>query len=234
MRAGIAPGHRAYRPFVIVSQARSGSNLLVSLLDSHPQIDARGELLRRLDGVPIATRLEEIYGRKPRRIHAVGFKCFYYHPLDNPDAPIWEQLQAIEGLHVVHLARRNVLRTVTSRRLAGATGAWVDHGEGVAAKPKVRFTPAELREAFEQTEAWIRAYEHRFRDHPRLEVSFEDLVTGTSTSTDVVSFLGLAPTLLQTSMRRQNPEPLSQLIEGFDELRAEFDSTRWAPWFSEG
>jgi LPS sulfotransferase NodH len=239
VRAGIAPGHRDYRPFVIVSQARTGSNLLVSLLDSHPQIDARGELLRRLGGVPVGDRLGAIYGRKPRRIRAVGFKCFYYHPLDDRNAPIWTHLQGVDQLHVVHLRRRNVLRTLTSRRLAGLTGDWVEHGSiagtaATAGKPTVRFNGPELREAFEQSEAWAATCEQRFRDHPVLDVLYEELIDTPAVRDEILAFLGVQAQPLRTSMQRQNPEPLAQLIEGFDDLRSEFEHTRWAPYFADG
>jgi len=237
VRAGLAPGHRDYRPFVVVSQARTGSNLLVSLLDSHPHIDARGELLQRLQGATVASRLSEIYGPKPRRIQAAGFKCFYYHPLDDPEAPIWSQLRAVDQLHVVHLTRRNVLRTVTSRGLAGLTGEWLERrpspaGGAVEAKPRVRFTPEELTLAFEQNEAWAAECAEGFRDHPMLDVVYEDLASGPAAIDKVVAFLGVGPHSLTTTLRRQNPEPLSELIDGFDELRQAFEGTRWAPYFA--
>jgi LPS sulfotransferase NodH len=235
--AGIAPGHRDYRPFVIVSRARSGSNLLVSLLGSHPQIDARGELLKRLHDTPVDERLAQIYGRKPRRIRAVGFKCFYYHPLDDRQAPVWPHLAAIEQLHVVHLRRRNALRTLTSRRLAELTGEWVDHRPDdearASTKPKVRFDTATLRAELEQDEAWATACRQRFAGHPVLEVVYEDLIAPSGTHEDLLAFLGVAPHPLRTTLRRQNPEPLSALIEGFDDLRTHFEDTPWADCFDE-
>jgi LPS sulfotransferase NodH len=235
--AGLAPGHHDYRRFVIVARARTGSNLLVSLLRSHPRVDARGELLLRLDGATVPQRLEEIYGRKPRHIRAVGFKCFYYHPLDDPGAPVWTHLAAIDQLHVLHLRRRNTLRTLTSRRLADLTGEWIEHrpqsSERPAAKPKVRFSADELRAELEQDEAWARACQERFSDHPMLDVVYEDLVSTPATRESILTFLGVSPRSLRTTLQRQNPEPLAELIEGFDDLRREFDHTRWASLFDE-
>lgn len=238
MRARLVPGHVAYRPFVIITQARTGSNLLVSLLDSHPGIDARGELLRRLEGATVEARVAGIYGRKPRRVRAVGFKCFYYHPLDARDAPVWPVLDAVAGLHVVHLVRRNALRTITSRRLADLTGTWIErgapsNGPGAGTKPRVTFTVDELRAAFEQSEAWAQACRARFAGHPLLEIAYEDLVDDPGVLDQVVAFLGLRPQRLRTSLQRQNPEPLRALIEDYDGLRRAFEGTRWAAHFDE-
>ena len=237
MRAGILPGHRDYRPFVIVSQARSGSNLLVSLLGSHPHVEASGELLKRLHGADVATRVAEIYGPKPRRIRAAGFKCFYYHPLDDRAAPMWERLLEVPDLHLVHLQRRNVLRTVTSRKLASLTGAWLARGAearaGVATKPTITFTPEELRTAFEQCDRWVAECELRTGDRPLHEVAYEDLASDPACIEGVMRFLAVEPRPGHTRLLRQNPEPLSQLIEDFDGLRRAFEGTRWSRYFSD-
>lgn len=242
VRAGLLPGHRTYTPFVIVSQARSGSNLLVSLLGSHPSIAARGELLKRLGGAGIETRLAEIYGPEPRRIQAAGFKCFYYHPLDDRGTDVWAGLLAVPRLHVIHLTRRNGLRTVTSRRLADLTGSWLEAGGAPgpagpsstpAGKPTVRFTPGELTEAFEQCDRWETECRRRFDGHPLHEVAYEDLARDPEVAQEVMRFLGVAPRAPRTRLHRQNPEPLSQLIEGFDDLQARFADTPWSDYFTD-
>ncbi|MEJ7582502.1 MAG: hypothetical protein WKF43_00150 [Acidimicrobiales bacterium] len=234
-RSGLGPGHRGYRRFVIVTRARTGSNLLVSLLNSHPQIDARGELLGELKGETVEARLGRIFGRKPRRVRAVGFKVFYYHPLDDPAAPVWVRLRAIADLHVVHLKRRNVLRTLTSRKLAGSTNVWLDRGRpgSVVDKPVVRFSAHELERAFTQNEAWEAACDRDFRDQRRLELTYEDLVSGPALLDEVTAFLGVDAQPLRTTLHRQNPEPLSALIADFDELRQKFRRTRWSAFFDE-
>jgi LPS sulfotransferase NodH len=75
--------------FVILATARTGSNLLLSLLSNHPAIKTHGELfkldalssenLRHVLDDPITYLHERLY--KPQRdtVTAVGFKLFYYH-----------------------------------------------------------------------------------------------------------------------------------------------------------
>jgi LPS sulfotransferase NodH len=77
------------RRFMILSSARTGSNLLLSLLSAHPQIKAYGELFN-LGGLPKEDLFQALddpiaYLRrkvdKPHRpdVTAVGFKMFYEH-----------------------------------------------------------------------------------------------------------------------------------------------------------
>src|SRR3546814_732374 len=45
-----AVGHTGFTKFIVLSRSRTGSNMLVSLLDSHPRVVAEGEIVARLDG----------------------------------------------------------------------------------------------------------------------------------------------------------------------------------------
>ncbi len=143
---GFLPGQSQYRKFVVVTRARTGSNLLISLLNSHPQVDARGEMFREMKGQSVESRLDRVFRRRPRRIEAVGFKIFYYHPLDDHHSQVWDRLCSMDDLYILHLKRRNVLRTVTSRKLAGSTDIWLDKGRGGSTKekPAVRFSAKDL------------------------------------------------------------------------------------------
>ena len=75
--------------FIILSTARSGSNLLISLIKNHPNIKIYGELfnLNSLEpnlqkdvlNDPIDYLNHKLYRRQPFWIKSVGFKIFYYH-----------------------------------------------------------------------------------------------------------------------------------------------------------
>ncbi len=229
------PGRRDYRKFVVVARARTGSNLLRSLLNSHPQIDTKAEVFRKLSGATPASRLAEVYRRKPRRIVAVGFTIFYYQPLDGEGSGVWDLLGALDDLYVVHLRRRNVLRTLTSRKVAGLTNVWRERSDSSAVieKPTVRFSAQELEDAFEQNEIWADSCTARFGTHPLLEIAYEDLLSDASALERVCRFLGAPPRAMSTTLRRQNPEDLAALITNFDELRAHFRGSRWAAFFDD-
>jgi LPS sulfotransferase NodH len=77
------------RRFMILGSARTGSNLLLSLLSSHPSIKTYGELFN-LDMLPrdnltevledpVAYLRRRVYKQHAPGISAVGFKMFYDH-----------------------------------------------------------------------------------------------------------------------------------------------------------
>jgi LPS sulfotransferase NodH len=229
--SSLLPGHVAYRRFVIGARARSGSNLLVSLLDSHPNIEAHGELFRELAGDSAAARLDRLFVARPRRTLAVGFKAFYYHPTDVPDSDLWDRLAAMTDLTVVHLTRTNVLRTLTSRKLAGRTNEWIRRGLSRGNEPPtVHFDVDELRAALAENAHWEGACRHRFAGRI-VEITYEDLVADDSAVAPVLEALGVERRPLQTSLVRQHPQPLSELIENYEDLANAFAGTRWSGFF---
>ena len=135
-----------YTRFVILSAARTGSNLLASALNTGEHIVCFRELFNGRSGFidyhvegydnrsaedlalrnrDFARFLEErIFVPWPERVRAVGFKMPYEHFLWFPDMLTW--LQERPRVHVLHLRRRNMLRALVSLRVAQKTGGWVE------------------------------------------------------------------------------------------------------------
>lgn len=77
------------RRFIVLGSARTGSNLLLSLLSAHSAVKTYGELfnldrlpqdaLREALEDPVSYLRRKVYASHPDRITAVGFKMFYYH-----------------------------------------------------------------------------------------------------------------------------------------------------------
>ena len=140
----------APRAFVIVSSARSGSNLLVSYLRQVSQAACFGEILRgevpskpgwdklagRLDLPESARELhrsdltafwELVLSRGLRRRRWVGAKVFYYHREENA---VWSRFEAPDH-RVLHLWRDSTFDQYVSRLLAVESGEW-KAGDGSA------------------------------------------------------------------------------------------------------
>ena len=227
-------GHTNYVRFILLTRSRTGSNLLLSFLNAHPEIFAEGEIFARLRGRDPIARLESAFGRQPRRIKAKGFKLFYYHPLDVKADQLWSRLAEVNDIRVIHLTRENVLRTLLSRKIAGIQDAWTGtRFDAVGAESKrVEFTVQELEEGFALTRKWERDAASRFRDHPVLSISYEGIVTRPSeVLSQICAFLEVRPQELRTSLRRQNPESLRELVRNYDELKSAFASTEWESYF---
>ena len=88
--SAISPGSNSkVQRFMVLGSARTGSNLLLSLLSAHPHVKTYGELFN-LDMLPKASLLEvlddpaaflqrKVYQDHKLEIAAVGFKMFYDH-----------------------------------------------------------------------------------------------------------------------------------------------------------
>lgn len=232
-----ALGHRNFTRFIILSRSRTGSNLLLSLLNSHPNVIAEWEIFAQLNGQSHREILARAYGRQPRRVRAKGFKFFYYHPLDDESGTLWTDLVADEAIRVLHLKRRNILRTLISRKIAGQQDVWASTADKAVATPPrkaVSFTVEELVKGFAETRAWEQKGDRDFRHHPLLTVAYEDL-TGAPAETLAQSqaFLGLPPVALTTDMKKQNPERLTDLVTNYAELKQAFAGSEWQAFFEE-
>jgi len=130
--------------FVIVSNARTGSTMLVDALNSHPRVRCFREIFNRLrpeidyavpgyDGTnrdhinqryldPAAFLRAQVYGPEAATMDAIGFKVHYGHFEGFPK--LLGVLQEDTGIRVIHLVRRNALRALVSLRLAETTGEW--------------------------------------------------------------------------------------------------------------
>lgn len=230
-------GHRDFTRFIILSRSRTGSNLLASLLNSHPQVAVDGEILGRLEGRDPARVLGGAFARQGRLIRAKGLKIFYYHPLDAEGAPVWERLAADPKLRVLHLKRKNLLRVLVSRKIAEARNAWssAQRDSRGLGEDKAAFIGAdEVRRVFDQTREWERWGDSLFERHVVVSLHYEDLDRDPDeVLAPVFESLGVPPARLSTEFQRQNPEPLRRLIVNFDQLRDEFRGDPLERYFNE-
>jgi hypothetical protein len=232
----LAPfGHTRFRRFIVLSRSRTGSNLLISQLGNHPHIHTTGEIFSWLKGRSHTQVLNTVFQRQPFYVKAAGFKIFYYHPQDDDSGCVWNALESRDDLHVIHLTRKNILRTLVSRKLAGTQGAWVSGRAGGAASPSVvSFTPDELWKGFTETRRWEQDGEHRFRRHPRMTLRYEDMVGSPDRAFgQVTDFLGVRFQRPETRLRKQNTRSLRESIANYEELKAGFAGTEWQPFFED-
>ncbi len=247
-------GGRRYRKFVIVGTARTGSTLLLSLLNAHRSALAFGELFRgdgRIgwDTAPFLTRqsprlmrlletrpldfLEsEVFCRWPREIGAVGFKLFYYHARDGALAAIWDYIRSEPEILIVHIKRLNILEQYLSLTVAHATNIWSTSGRPSAAADPIRLDPDDCREHFEKVRAYERDCEALFAGRQVETVTYEELVVDRSeVMRRICAQLGLPAEPVEARTVRQRTQPLSHAIANYEELRACFAGSDWEDFF---
>lgn len=229
-------GHRDYRKFIVLARSRTGSNLLLSYLNSHPRIFAQGEVFQKLHGRDPKKILASVFGRQPRYIRAVGFKIFYYHPLDGENCPLWQELAGMSDLGVIHLKRRNIMKTLLSRKMAARDHAWqcVSTPEPAEKKPAFAIDSEELRQGFVRTREWETNAGKMFAAHRLIDLYYEDLVADPQAAFKrVTDFLGLPYRLPKSKLRKQNLLSLREMLINYDQLQAEFSGSEWESFFDE-
>jgi LPS sulfotransferase NodH len=229
--------HKAYARFIVLTRSRTGSNMLISFLNSHPDIYTLGEIFPKLNGEHYQSILDKAFSKHPLYIKAVGFKIFYYHPLDDKDSALWHELILMRNLCVIHLKRKNLLRTLVSRKIAGKQDIWEANSAVELAdvnEKKVEFSAEELQSGFEQTRGWESEYAKMFAAHPMVTVYYEDLVRDPGGEFNrIADMLHLRHHIPETNLLKQNPEKLSQLIINYAQLKQSFCGTQWAPFFED-
>jgi LPS sulfotransferase NodH len=226
--------------FVILAAPRTGSNMLCTLLGSHPDVLCHHELfnpdgifyaldlrdgsldlgdLEQRDRDPVAF-LERIWSEHRGHSH-VGFKMTHRQNEAVLDAVLRDR-----GVRKVVLRRRNRVRTYVSRLISEQTGRWevYDEAELGREQPRVRVDVVALRQSVAENDAYYDDVERSLRDvgRPYLDVCYERLVAGEE-RTRLLEFLGLphpdrAAATLRVRSVRQNPGTLRELVVNYDEL----------------
>lgn len=255
LQLGLIEGHQEYKKFIILGWARTGSNLLRGLLNSHRQVIAFNEIFRDYNsidwGIPgysvtsepllsliqndpikfIETKTFKLY---PKQISAVGFKIFYYHARHEPWAPVWPYLQQKQDLSIIHLKRRNILNTYLSEMRARQTGQWVNTAGNAADQPPIALDYHACLEKFVTVREEEKKHDLFFENSRKIEVFYEELARNyVSESERIQEFLGIDARVLTPSTYKQTKKPLSKAISNYFELKEKFTRTEWAEFFED-
>jgi LPS sulfotransferase NodH len=225
--------------FMILTSGRSGSELLVTLLNSHPQIACDGELLLEHHRWPE----QFIEGRAARFRRdgkvAYGIKALPAHLLDVQgieDPGAWVRHLADHGWRFIRLSRRNRLHQALSMVRANHTQWHFRRGEAGAFQP-IEVDPMELMGTLyviewveHQVAAMLQGVEHlTFCYEDDLEAAADQ----SATVAQVCAVLGLEPAPTSTELVRINPRQARDMVTNFDEIADELRRNRFAEYASE-
>jgi LPS sulfotransferase NodH len=254
MDLGIKAGHKNYTKFIVLGRSRTGSNFLRGLLSSHGQIIVFGEIFKNdqsiewgTDGYPQKGKalklmqsdpprfLDQIVFKKfPLEISAVGFKLFYYHAQMDGLKPIWPYLKSRQDIRIIHLKRRNILKTHVSRERAARTDKWTNVDGSSEDEQMLTLDYDRLLQDFVQTRSWEEEYDRFFEDHPKIEVFYESLTKDNATELwRIQEFLGVECRDLTPETFRQSRRALAKSISNYYELKGRFKGSPWEGFFEE-
>lgn len=223
--------HTKYTRFAVVGHARTGSNLLLDVFRSSPEVEMLHEIFsadNRVIGQEFNENITRLYAGYPRCVRAVGCKIFYNH-LTNQE---WSEFEQRREFKIIHLMRRNRLRTLVSLAIAFKTDVWLQTNflkKVPLEKKRVYLDPESLFTQIMQIESWEAQARSRFAHRDVLEIYYEDLVENfDAVAAEAIDFVGAKrwnPNRI--GYRKQNPEPLEQLISNFPEVNGALRNTPW-------
>lgn len=232
-------GHPA--GYVILSTQRTGSHLLGDILGSHPLFAQNGETL--LPGSTKAGSLDEFLSAQPAtkdvgaqwaaylRFLArakpgatyAGMLVKYGH-IDRFAARDLVSDPLFAELRIVHLVRRNVIRTVVSHLLAVARGIHVSRRPVSAPVEPLKIEPAELLSRARGRQEQVGRFQERLRERPNtVELFYEDLMVDSELSENSASRLSEFFVVDDKFIRRPPtvklaPSHLAALIDNYAEV----------------
>jgi hypothetical protein len=245
----------SYQPFIILGTARTGSTMLWSFLNSHPDILC----LRGVYGSTNKINFGKFYGELPEEYNsselinlrnerpieflenyvlkeyskpfkAVGFKYFYDHDrhLSNKEEVI-SYFKANKAIKFLHLKRDNLLATMFSYKRALAQQQWSKANTDF----RTSITVQECNDYFQQILDNQERFDELFSDRT-LQVSYDNLLKATErTLQEVLDFVGVKTISLATETNRNRETKLFDCITNYTELKTHFKSTDYAKYFNE-
>ena len=214
-------GHTNYSRFAIVGNARTGSNFLLDGIISSGSVYMYHEIFadhNRTIGKDFDKIIAKLYSKKERHINQVGVKIFYYHLSDDE----WEKFLKHDEIKIIHLIRKNRLRTVISLEIALKTNEWVatPTSRNDSKDKSIRIDPDKLVEQLTKIGENEARTRERFMGRQFLEVTYEDITKNPNEEfRKLGSFLNISninPDAIRH--KKQNPEGLRELITNYDEV----------------
>jgi hypothetical protein len=236
--------------FVIFAHTRTGSYNLVSLLDSHPQIDCHGELLQPVG--PPFSRHTSIIGQMEDRYHSFEYRRLHYegfleHVFKRSDCIVGFKLIAIQHMpamvycimeptiKVIYVYRDNLLAAYSSEQIAKKTGQNMVKTDDTVKRVKVVFDAKEFetrRQARESRhELYMELLKRSGSDYLTLE--YNELVLR-KTQNDILTFLSASRVDLNTSYRKRNTNDIVARYSNPDEVRSHLLEIGRPNWAMEG
>ena len=233
----------AKRRFVILAAPRSGSNMLCSMLDSHPDIlchhelfnpggifyalplrdcdqQAEQEMLLRMqerDRDPLTFLAKQVWQRHGEE-SVVGFKMTYQQNLE-----VFQAVLAAPEIQKIVLRRNNAVKSYVSKLVAEQSGVWEDYGQAKAHEHlQLELNLEHLQQDLAFNQRYYAEIETYLRDTRQayLQVEYEALMDS-ACQRKILDFLACSYLPLETRSRKQNPSDLRQRVKNYGQILAQ-------------
>ena len=224
--------------FILLFQGRTGSSYLMDALNRHSGIFADGEILANYsNSEPQLNRLLKFYSQNDtKKAVACGFKTKLR---DIRDKVEFKKLLENEGIRVIYLERKNVIKTVVSKfnayRLNNLKGVWnITDGKDRISKEAI-----DVNEFNKWLSGTLNYKEELEEFVSKLELSllylyYEDLMLDESgVFNKIFNFLGVGFEDIKGRFIKYTDDDLKKSLVNFDELKRHYKGTVFENMFDE-
>lgn len=229
--------------FVVVGVQRTGTTLIRTAIDSHPDIYCAGEVFKVASlRVEQSYRGEDGYAqyKSKNRLNvlkhylrrsaltreyldhlyatgahqAIGFKLMYNQSRQFPTIIPYLKSQQVKVIHVV---RENTLKTLVSRLTARVRGKY--HSTVQLGAIKISLPIATLVKRLQGIEYQSRQWGEVFGGDNYVRVVYEEFVQNQSEeSARIVDYIGVRKLAIESPLVKLNPDDLSDIVENYDQV----------------
>ncbi|MDX1642340.1 MAG: hypothetical protein R3220_11615 [Balneolaceae bacterium] len=224
------------KKFMLFARGRSGSGLLRSLINSHPDIYCDVEVyLHRKALFPrhylnnksrIAMRKVYGYKAKPRQLE---------RQYKNPEKVLSKFFT--DDYKIIYLYRTNIFRQALSGLIGSQRQKWHDKKAGALAGKQFYIDSKELLNSMGVLEQVIEREREMIKDRTFLPVSYEDDLfderNHQQTLDRVFNFLGVESVPVSTKIVRTTTDNISDFVENHDEVIEAVKNSKYAAFLDQ-
>jgi len=219
----LKPTNQPNNKFVIFSTGRSGSTLLVNMLNTNPQVHCTRELLRskNIDPHKVIKISEQLCSKQ-----VFGFKLLTYQLLNLQDT-ITDKKKFLEelsnnGYQIIYLERKNSLLQALSVLYAMQRNVWHYKNETKMKHTKITLPPERLANMIHEFEQFKIQERALLGDLPYLYLNYEKDLAKTAnlkaTVNKLEDHLNLSLQPPKLNLKKVTPKKLSSFLYNYQEI----------------
>jgi LPS sulfotransferase NodH len=244
------------QPFMLVGMPRTGSTLLLTCIQQHPNVTAYGELFHPVfaersgrhaiicdgqkiffaghDQSAVEFLFREVFSEKSKETFAVGFKLFAEY-MTSGTANLFGILKKISDIKIIHIVRSNYLNVLASRAVAHATGKWQEAVNEERCSPlrsRVYVDVTSAAAFFDRMKRADGFFSNIVEDTKYFRVEYDKLSCDVHGQVNLVfEFLGVSAFSPTPQLRKQSHLPLYDILTNYAELGEYFRGSEYETFF---
>lgn len=225
--------------FIIFGQSRSGSTLLIDLLNNHPQIRADLEIYHSVNIPTLLKPLIKVIQRYPlpyakynswkANMPVYGFKLLFFE-VHNPEKLLLQLHR--NNWKFIHIHRDNIWQIALSNIMALKTKYWHRFTDNESTPESITIKPERLLNALKIRTQWKTKEFELLKPYKHLSINYErdlkDSNNWQDTADKIFDYLGIESHPVKSTMKTTYQKPYSELIGNYYELTESVKKSEFA------